>query len=110
MLFRSQTRGPTLWVQLVNALAEYRAGHWDTAADWVEKFRANPESPARGHAAAAAILAMAEHQRKHPAEARAALEAAQKTVAANWPAGGEGAWYAWLIADLLTKEAAGLVK
>jgi tetratricopeptide (TPR) repeat protein len=105
-----ENRSHAMWVQLLNALAEYRAGHFDTAAGWVEKLRANPDSPARGLAAADAILAMAEHHRQRSAEARAALEAAQKSVAANWPAGGEGAWHAWLIADLLTKEAATLLR
>jgi hypothetical protein len=93
-----------------NALAEYRAGRFDTAAEWIAKLRANPECPARGLAAGDAILAMTEHRRQRPAEARAALEAAQKAVAANWPKAGEGAWYAWLIADLLTKEATSLIK
>ena len=97
------------WVQLINALAEYRLGHWDTAADWATKMRANPNAPERGTAAAAAVLAMAEHQRKHPAEAAKALDAAQTVIAANWPAGTEGPWYAWLIADLLAKEAAALL-
>jgi hypothetical protein len=53
---------------------------------------------------------MTEYRRQRPAEARAALEAAQKSVAANWPKAGEGAWYAWLVADLLTKEASSLIK
>jgi hypothetical protein len=72
--------------------------------------RANPEAPSRGTAAAAAILAMAEHQRKHPAQARAALEAAQIAIAANWPSGTDANWHAWLIADLLAKEAAALLQ
>jgi hypothetical protein len=100
------------WVQLLNALAEYRLGHWDAAADWAAKMRANPNAPERGTAAAAAaaaILAMAEHQRKHPAEAAKALDAAQTLIAANWPDGTEVTWYAWLIADLLAKEAAALL-
>ncbi|HRJ10697.1 MAG TPA: hypothetical protein PLP58_19105, partial [Prosthecobacter sp.] len=59
--------------------------------------------------AATAILAMAEHQRNHPAEARAALAAAKTALAANWPAGTEANWYAWLIADLLAREAGTLV-
>lgn len=98
------------WVQIDNALAEYRSGRFDAAADWVAKLHANPECPARGQAAGNAVLAMAEFQRKRPAEARAALEAARKSVAAGWPQGGEGSWYSWLVADLLTKEAASLVK
>ena len=48
------------WAQLLNALAEYRLGHWDAAADWAAKMRANPNAPEPGTAAAAAILAMAE--------------------------------------------------
>lgn len=92
-----------------NALAEYRLGHWDAAADWATKMRDNPKAPERG-TAAAAILAMAEHQRKRPAEAAKALNSARTAVAANWPEGGEDPWHAWLIADLLAKEAGILIE
>ncbi len=99
------------WKQLLNALAEYRLGHWDTSADWAAQVRAF-ETPANvsATATAAAILAMAEHQRKHPAEARAALEAAKTVIASHWPAGTDDGWHNWLIADLLAKEAEALLK
>jgi hypothetical protein len=96
-------------VQLVNALAEYRLGHWDAAADWAAQMRANPKAPDRGTAAAAAILAMAEHQKKRPAEARAALDAANTVIAANWPVGTEANWHSWLISSLLAREAEALL-
>ncbi len=106
----AQSHADEHWMQLLNTLAEYRLGHWDAAADWATKMRANPKAPERGTAAAAAILAMAEHQRHHPAEARAALDAAKTVIAAHWPAGTDTNWYAWLIADLLAKEAEALMK
>jgi serine/threonine protein kinase len=109
LLATAQSSPTRHWVQLLNALAEYRLGHWDTAADWATQMRANPEAPDRGTAAAAAILAMAEHQRKHPAEARAALNTAKTAIAAHWPAGTEANWHAWLIADLLAKQAEALL-
>ncbi|HCN28246.1 MAG TPA: hypothetical protein DIT64_05595, partial [Verrucomicrobiales bacterium] len=105
----AQSHADAHWMQLLNALAEYRLGHWDAAADWATKMRANPDAPERGTAAATTILAMAEHQRNHPAEARTALETAKTAIAANWPAGTEANWYAWLIADLLAREAGTLV-
>ena len=104
---------PQPWQQLLNALAEYRLGHWGTAADWAAQTRAfanPPRESATATATAAAILAMVEHQRKHPAEARAALKAAQTAIAANWPAGTDSGWHDWLIADLLAKEAGALLK
>ena len=105
----AQTAGQP-WKQLLNALAEYRLGHWDTAADWAAQARtpANPPDES-ATATAAAILAMAEHQRQHPAEARASLEAAKTAIAAHWPTG-TGGWHDWLIADLLAKEAGALLR
>ena len=74
------------WKQLLNALAEYRLGHWDTAADWAAQARAHVNPPDESATAtAAAILGMVEHQRKHPAEAGAALKAAKTAIAAHWP-------------------------
>jgi hypothetical protein len=99
------------WQQLLNCLAEYRAGHWDAAADWAAQIHADATSPGdSAHATAAAILALAEHQRKHPVEAGAALDAARTAIAANWPAGPGTSWHNWLIADLLAKEAEALLK
>ena len=52
---------------------------------------------------------MAEHQQKRPNQARAALKDAKTAIAPNWPAGTETpTWHAWLIADLLAKEAEAL--
>jgi hypothetical protein len=97
------------WLQLVNALAEYRLGHWNTAADWATQTRTNAEAPGPCTAAASAILAMAEHQQKQSQKARATLIEAKTAIAANWPAGTESNWYAWLIADLLAREADALI-
>ncbi len=98
------------WKQLLNALAEYRLGHWDTAADWAAQTRAYVPPDESATATADAIRAMAEHQRKHPAESKAALEAAKTAIAAHWPVGTDGGWHNWLIADLLAKEAGALLK
>jgi serine/threonine protein kinase/WD40 repeat protein len=106
------------WFVLVKGLAEYRAGHYDVAVDWMNRF-----APRAGgwawDATAFAVLAMAKHRLGLAsgadavglaAEARAALGHAQAILAEKMPDPKEGRPYGgdfqdWLHPQILVHEA-----
>jgi serine/threonine protein kinase/WD40 repeat protein len=110
------------WFVLTKGLAEYRAGHYAVAVDWLNRF-----SPRAGgvhqDATAFAVLAMAKHQLglapgadavRLAAEARAALGHAQAILADKMPDPKEGRpfdsyFHDWLHAQILVREAEKLI-
>jgi tetratricopeptide (TPR) repeat protein len=103
-------------LRFIKGLAEYRAGQYASAIDWVSKSIGQPtvvRGP-RPEAAAFLVMAMAQHQLKRPDEARAAfakgadivntklLKRENATLDENWAD--------WLIADILLREAQTLIE
>jgi hypothetical protein len=97
--------------EVCKALAEYRQGHFGTAAQWAEKATANDFPYSKTEAFA--IMAMAQFKVGRTDDARAALASAVKIARESMPQlergdlGGD--WRDWIISHALLKEAAGLV-
>jgi tetratricopeptide (TPR) repeat protein len=103
-------------LRFIKGLAEYRAGQFASAIDWVSKSIGQPivvRGP-RPDAAAFLVMAMAQHQLKRPDEARAAfakgayivntklLKRENATLDENW--------IDWIIGDILLREARALIE
>jgi len=101
------------YFQFVKGLAEYRQGHFAGAVEWMQKIVNRPGDSKRT-VGALMILAMAQHQIKQNAEARATLaqglELAQNRLAipGKGPPGEQ--WHDWIIAQHLMAEAKNLLK
>jgi serine/threonine protein kinase/WD40 repeat protein len=117
------------WFVLTKALAEYRAGHFTTAVDWLNRFSPRVDG-VHPDAAAFAILAMAKHRlglapradaARLAEEARAALTPAQAILlqkmpdpkagrpwGTGWPYGVDN-FHDWLHAQILVHEAEKLI-
>jgi tetratricopeptide (TPR) repeat protein len=103
-------------LQFIKGLAEYRAGNFAGAIDWVGKSIGQPTmvSGPRPDPAAFSVLAMAQHQLKRPQEARAALAKGADIVNTkllnleNAPL--DENWVDWLIAHILLREAQALIE
>jgi serine/threonine protein kinase/Flp pilus assembly protein TadD len=104
------------WAALLKGMAEFRAGRYEQAIEWLEKCRAVPaeDYPARP-IAAAAYLAIARHQLTQTEEASALLEGAIRQaneVLAQVEKGGDlnhGGIENWLIAQIALREAKGII-
>ena len=121
---RALTSGKdSVWLyyfQLVKGLAEYRAGHFASAVDWVSKSIGQPTTVGgpstdwNRDSAAYAVLAIAQHQLKHLDEAHAALAKATDIVNTKLPSLQNGPldenWVDWLIAHILLREAKALIQ
>ena len=103
------------YVQFVKGLAEYRAGHYASAVDWVDKCIGQPTmvSGPRPDGPAYLVQAMAQHKLKRSDEARAALAKAADIVNAKLLKVQDTAldenWIDWLIAEILLREAQALI-
>jgi serine/threonine protein kinase/tetratricopeptide (TPR) repeat protein len=107
------------YFELVKGLAEYRAGKFASAADWLSKTIDQPTTVGgtgpdwNRDAAAYSVLAMAQHQLERPGEAREALAKAAEIADTKLPkiesAGLLDNWADWLIARILLREAQTLV-
>ena len=103
------------YVQFVKGLAEYRAGHFASAVDWVDKCIGQPTmvSGPRPDGPAYLVQAMAQHKLKRSDEARAALAKAADIVNAKLLKVQDTAldenWIDWLIAEILLREAQALI-
>jgi len=103
------------WLHLVRGLAEYRAGHFESAIEWSGKSIGQPTmvTGPRPDPAAYSILAMAQQQLHHPDEARAALAKGADIVNTKLlkleNAALDENWVDWLIAHALLREAQGLI-
>jgi tetratricopeptide (TPR) repeat protein len=99
---------------MARGLAEYRAGRHDAAVKWME--RSNPHTNGmHWDAIKFAVLAMAHHRLGRAKEAEATLAQATAIVAkmpdpAKGRSFGAGDWHDWLHAQVLWREADGLLK
>ena len=98
--------------QFCKALAEYRQGHFASAAEWARQ--ASGTSFSLVVVEASAVLAMAQHQLQQPEAARTSLIQAESTFASKLPQleSGDigGDWRDWVIARALLTEAQALIK
>jgi hypothetical protein len=112
-----------VWIhyfELVKGLAEYRAGKFASAVDWLSKTIDQPTTVGgtgpdwNRDAAAHSVLAMAQHQLEHPGEAREALAKAPEIADTKLPkiesAGLQDNWADWIIAHILLREAQMLIE
>jgi tetratricopeptide (TPR) repeat protein len=103
------------WRQLTKGLAEYRAGQFASAIDWLEKSRQGPPETPSEHLEAQAllVLAMAHHRLGQKDRARELLASAAKIIDERLPKGSTGAigeaWPDWIITHALRREVADLV-
>ena len=103
------------WFLLTKALAENRAGRHAEAIQWLERFAPRAERGWPSEGSAFAVLALAQHQRGRREDALAALDQAERVVAAKLPDPADGRpfgdnWYDWLHCQVLLREAEGLLK
>jgi tetratricopeptide (TPR) repeat protein len=102
------------WRQLTKGLAEYRAGQYASAIDWLEKSRQGPPETPADHLEAQAllVLALAHHRLGQKDRARELLAPAVKIIDEKLPkAGGVlgETWPDWIITHALRREAEGLI-
>jgi tetratricopeptide (TPR) repeat protein len=96
-------------------LAEYRAGRFAGAVEWLKRFGSKDDASSYD-ATAFAALAMARHRVGEAEEAKASLVKAKAIVAGKMPdpAKGrpfeQGDWQDWLHAQILIREAEGVLK
>jgi tetratricopeptide (TPR) repeat protein len=117
----TEKHGYYWYFQLVQGLAEYRAGRPAAALGWLKRVAPRKERPgpaaagfAPHDAAAFAVLALAQHRLGRSAEARAALASAREILAEKMPDPAKGrpfggTWADWLRCQVLVREAEGLL-
>jgi serine/threonine protein kinase len=109
---KGKDRSTFPFYQVCKALAEFRQGHFEAAAEWARK--ANESKFPYVTAEAGAILAMAQHQLKQPEAARASLASARAAFDDQLPKPDSGDlgsdWRDWIISQSLIEEATQLLK
>ncbi|MGA2557097.1 MAG: protein kinase [Verrucomicrobiota bacterium] len=99
------------WYQLTKGLAEYRQGHFASAARWMERIQKEPkldDLPDTCRADTYLVLAMARRQLNQSDEARVALARGLEIVRTKLPkldSGDLGEWYDVLMTYILMREA-----
>jgi serine/threonine protein kinase len=103
------------WRCMVLGLLEYRRGHDEAAWDLSRRSLAFPERTASRDAAATLVQAMAAWRMKRDTEARAKLRQARQTIEDRFGRplilheADKGAWFDWLDARILLREATALI-
>src|SRR5262249_43462919 len=86
-------------------LAEYRAGHFEQASEWIQRYTPVADGKV-WDAIAFATLAMSQYRLSHVDQARQSLSCAHNIVAKrpeDWRSG--GLWFDWLHSEMLVHEA-----
>jgi tetratricopeptide (TPR) repeat protein len=101
------------WFQMAKGMAEYRAGHFDAAIDWLTRSQ-KAQTIASGIAGTKAYLSMAHYRSGHETQARDLLAQANQGVERDLPKAGVDELPAadmenWLIAHIALREAKALV-
>ena len=99
------------YFEFVKGFSEYRQGNFGKAADWLEKVL-REEGHWNRRVASYMVLAMAQY-RVNPEQARTTLANGLQTADKHLPAIGDSLgedWNDWIIANLLKREATGLIK
>jgi tetratricopeptide (TPR) repeat protein len=98
-----------IWIRLAKGLAEFRQGHFASAAEWMEKVLADAGPLPNRDAEASLVLAMARHQLKQTSQANAAFLKGQDILETKTPkleSGDLGPdWIDWVFAHALLNEA-----
>jgi Flp pilus assembly protein TadD len=97
------------YFQFVKGLAEYRQGHFASAAEWLQKVAGREGDPHRT-VAAYMVLAMAQYQLKQVDEARATLAKGVKLADSKLATLGGPQWNDQITAQVLTREARTLIE
>src|SRR5256886_1688192 len=101
------------YFQFVKGLAEYRQGHFASAAEWLRKVVGQTGDMYRTVQAHMA-LAMAQHQLKQTEEARIKLAKGLEIADTHFPKPGKASldeqWHDWIIAHTLMREARALIE
>jgi tetratricopeptide (TPR) repeat protein len=107
-----QKNGSSRWIQFTKALAEYRAGHYPKALEWLQRVSAKADGDCLD-AIALALLAMTRKQLGQVKQAHAALKQAQALLADKQPQLDKGRglydWHNWLRSLILSREAESLL-
>jgi Flp pilus assembly protein TadD len=93
-------------------MAEYRAGRYEQAVDWLRKSEPRLHDWVFGKSVTNFFLAMAYHRLGRPDEARAALAQALKFVEQAYGTLDHipvGDWYSWLMCQIVRREAEALI-
>jgi serine/threonine protein kinase/tetratricopeptide (TPR) repeat protein len=104
------------YYEFVKGLAEYRAGRFASAIEWVGKSagQQNLTAGRKTDAEAYLIQAMAQHQLKRAEESRAALAKGEEMVNSKLlkleNATLDEYWFDWLVAHILLREAQALIE
>jgi len=103
------------WFRNAKGLAEYRSGHFASAAEWMQQVLSipGPDYNFNRDAEACMVLAMAQQQLKQTNQARATLAKGIEIVEKRLPALDSGDlhdWNNWIIAHLLMDEAKALIE
>jgi serine/threonine protein kinase len=102
------------YFQFVKGLAEYRQGHFASAAGWMQHVLAHAGDDFNRDVDACMVLAMAQYQSKQMNEARAALAKGLEIAETKLPKIESGDldddWKDWIVAKALLKEATALIK
>jgi serine/threonine protein kinase len=103
-----------IWRAMTKSLAEYRQGHFESAAQWARKTLTQSGTYAVRDAAAYALLAMSLARMNHGADAKAALlqgnEIAEKKIGDLGCIYFHWSFHDILIANILLREANGTIK
>jgi tetratricopeptide (TPR) repeat protein len=103
------------WFQLCKALAEYRVARDAESIQWLERFAPNAAAGWPSEVSAFAVLALAQHHQGRHEDALAALDQAEKLIAAKLPDPAAGRpfawdWINWLHGQTLLREAEKTIK
>ncbi len=101
------------WFRFAKGLAEYRQGHFASAAEWSQKVVSDAGHELSRDAGACMLLAMAQHQLKQSDEARGTLAKGLKILDTKMhrleSSGFADDWIEWIIAHALLAEAKALI-
>src|SRR6185503_19919470 len=102
------------YFQFAKGLAQYRQGRFSSAVEWMQKVLAKAGEDSNRGVQAHMVLAMAQHQLKHPDEARTALAKGVAIAETKLPKLANGeldvGWNDWIIAHSLMREAKMLIE
>ncbi len=102
------------WAESTVGQAEYRMGHFAEAVSWEQKLASQADPIPERAVQTLCILALAQHQLQHTAEAGAALTKAAGIARTKLPQLDSGdlgdGWWDYLLAQMLLREAQGLIE
>ena len=93
--------------RMLKGLAEYRAGHFDAAIEWLDEARRNRPTSKAVLGTIELLLALSHHRRGDADAARAALDRATEIIETHLPAAGSGGAVDayWLVCHSILREA-----